>query len=426
MRTESRTSRLLAMGGVAILGLALGCGFWWWRPFDAYLLHQWVGELSAISDDEVPDRMEQIAALGDRSFPTLVAALHSERQVVAENAARVLQREIGKLELRSTDESSPIVARVATTLADRGNSPGPYSGPGSMGLATRILLWPIDRQVIDGERLVADCELIIRAARQSAREPVPEHFDDEGDRQDRLVSEANGGGPAEFLPRVAGGGLPVQLMEAPSPPPREVRVIDESHVVAIAEPNYFDPVHTPNVFDARRSMSMPDEETVQATEKPPASNPRQSPGVRRVVPSIQRETAVRPDLQSMPDLDVMQKLSGDDERLAREAVDELYRRGFQTKHFRLAERLVDPDAGVRLQLVQDLPQISGIDSRPWLLWLSRDRNPAVRKAAVSVIATSSDATLQKRVRELEREEMDEDVLQAVRQILNSGQTNSIR
>ncbi len=122
----------------------------------------------------------------------------------------------------------------------------------------------------------------------------------------------------------------------------------------------------------------------------------------------------------------MQKLASDDESLIHAAVDELYRRGFQTKHFRLAELLVDPDAEVRAQLVQSLPQMPGIDSRPWLLWLSRDQDPTVRKAAVAVIATSPDATLQQRIRDLEREETDEEVLQALRQILSSRQANSLR
>ncbi|HUG68585.1 MAG TPA: HEAT repeat domain-containing protein [Pirellulaceae bacterium] len=414
------------MSSVAVFGLALGCGFWWGRPFDSYLLHRWEGELSTLSEDELAGRLEQIAALGHRSFPTLVAALHSERQIVAENALLVLQRELGKLELRSTDETSGLVARVATELADHSNAPGPYSGPGSMWLATRILLWPIDRKLVDGERLVADCELVIRSARQSAGGIVLEQGDDEGDRVDHLASGANGRGPEALHPHVAGGGLPVQLTETPSPPPQDARVLDEKHFVAAVEPKSFAPVQAPSVIDARSIMSTSEDAAAQPTEQPPASAARQNPGVRRDAPSISRETPARTDLQSMSDFDVIQKLAGDDERLTREAADELYRRGFQTKHFRLAEGLIDPDAGVRLQFVKNLPQMSGIDSRPWLLWLSRDRDPSVRKAAIAALATSADPALRKHVSELEREETDEDVLQAVRQILSSRRANSIR
>src|SRR3990167_1476687 len=152
MQKKSRNSRMLAIGGV-ILGLTLGLTFWWGRPFDSYLLDRWAAELSTIPDDAVPARLEQIAALGDRSFPVLVSALHSDRPIVAEHASLVLQQQLGKLELRLTNETSRLVAGVAIELANYSDAPGPYAGPGSMWLATRILLWPIDRKLVDGERL---------------------------------------------------------------------------------------------------------------------------------------------------------------------------------------------------------------------------------------------------------------------------------
>lgn len=426
MRMESRKYRRLTIAGVATLGLALGYGFWWGHPFNSYLLHRWASELHTLSDEEVPGRLEQIAALGDSSFPTLAAALHSERQIVAEYAALVLRREIGELELRSTHDTSRLVADLATELARRSSAPGPYSGPGSLWLATRILLWPIDRKLVDGERLVADCELIIRSAKPLSRELVAEALDEDRYPDDRSMIAANTRDPAELVSPVAGGALPVQLTETPSLPPQDTRVTSELHTVAIAEPQYFAPVQAPNVYDARPIQPTKEDTETQPMAHPPANDSRQSRELLQNLPASPRETAIRTDLKSMSDIDVMQKLASDDEPLIHAAVDELYRRGFQTKHFRLAELLVDPDPGVRLRLVESLPQIPGIDSRPWLLWLSRDQDPAVRKAAVAVIATSSDTTLQKRIRELEREETDEEVLQAVRQILNSRQTNSIR
>lgn len=417
---------MLAIGGVAFLGLAVGIAFWWGRPFDSFLLRRWEAELSTLPDESVPGRLEQIAALGDRSFPTLVAALHSERRIVAENASRVLRREFGKLELRSADETSPIVASVAAELVKHRDTPGAYSDTGAMWLATRILLWPIDRKLVDGELLVANCELIIRSAKWTPQSPFEKPLRENGEWQDDLIAEARNTDPAELVSTIAGGGLPVQLTDAPALPPLGVPVASELQTVAIAEPQYFTPVQSPSMFDARPMTSSPDEGQLRSKANPPVVDSRQSLDLRRELPIAPPEMTARPDLQSMSDLDVMHKLAGSDESIVRDAVDELYRRGFQTKHFRLAELLVDPDPSVRLQLIQSLPQMSGIDSRPWLLWLSRDRDPAVRKAAVSVIATSSDTTLQKRVRELEREETDEEVLQTVRQILNSRQANSIR
>ena len=164
----------------------------------------------------------------------------------------------------------------------------------------------------------------------------------------------------------------------------------------------------------------------QSSSQPPVVDSQHDLELGRDIAAAPREAPARPDASVMADLDLMRMLAGDDESLAREAVDELYRREFQTKHLRLARLLVDPEPKVRLALVRSLPQMSGIDSRPWLLWLSHDPEPEVRKAAVAVIATSSDSALLQRVRELEREETDDEVLRVVRQILNTRPTNAIR
>lgn len=426
MQKQTRKSRTLTIAAVSVVGLALAAAFLWGRPFDAYLLHRWEAELATLPDGEVPARLEQLTSLGDRSVPTLVRAVHSERQAVADNASRLLQREFSAWEMRSNEDTSRLVALVAAEMAEHAADPGPYSGTGAAWLATRILLWPIDRELVDGERLVADCELILRSAKRTSPRIVNEEADGVAGWQDALIAESKAPDPAELVSSVAGGGLPAQLTDPPLLPPQETQISNQLHAVAIAEPNYLVPAQTASVFDARPMITATDDASSQAITRPPAVDPRQSLELRRDDPVAPRAVTVRPDLKSMSDLDVMRQLAGSDDAIVREAVDELYNRGFQTKHFRLAELLVDPDTGVRLQLVQSLPQMAGIDSRPWLLWLSRDQDPAVRKAAVAVIATSSDPALQKRVRELEQEETDEEVLQTVRQILSSRQLNSRR
>jgi hypothetical protein len=425
MSELQRKMRLPRVGAVLITGVLCAAAFCYFRPFDSYLLKSWESELSTLPDQDVEVRLEQIAALGERSLPTLVAALHSERQVVAATAASVLRRTLAELELRSTDESSRIVAGLAQELAARSNRPGPHSAPASTQFATRLLLWPINRKLIDGERLVADCEVIIRSAKRTTRGPVAVPTDEDVHAQDGLASTRNGVGPAEILTPIAGGGLPMQLMDAPPLPPQNARILPQAPAATSTAPLHFIPVQAPRALDTLPGYAA-DEVAKQPTSQPPAVDSRESLELRRDTVSVPIGATVRPDLRAMADLDLMQKLADDNESLAREAVDELYRRGFQTKHFRLAELLVDPDPNVRLALVRRLPQMPGIDSRPWLLWLSRDQEPAVRKAAVAVIATSSDSALQRRVRELEREETDEEVLRTVRQILDTRQDNTIR
>lgn len=406
--------------------MSLAVVFLWIRPLDAYLLYRWQRELATLPDEEVPVRLEQIALLGDRSVPTLVRGIHSERQVVAINASRLLQREFSAWEMRSSHDASRLVALVASEMAELATNPGPYSDGGATWLATRILLWPIDRELISGERLVADCELILRSAKAPPSEALEEEAAKVEEPRGTMSAESKGPDPAELFSLDAVGAVSVPPADMTLLPLQEPQISSELHEVAIAEPTNLARVPVASAFDARSSGPTVDDETSLSTAKPLVADPRQSLELRRDAPVAPRVVTIHPDLTSMSDLDVMRQLAGSDDVIVREAVDELYNRGFQTKHFRLAELLVDPDVGVRLQLVQSLPQMAGIDSRPWLLWLSRDRDPAVRKAALAVIATSSDPTLQKRVYELEQEETDEEVLQTVRQILSSRQRNSIR
>ncbi|MBC8354855.1 MAG: HEAT repeat domain-containing protein [Planctomycetes bacterium] len=416
---------MFARSGVVVVGVVLAGVFWWTQPFDAYLFDRWGDELSSAPDDEVRERLEQIAAFGDQSFSTLVEALHSERQIVAETAALVMQRKLQQMQLRSTDETSPLVADLASEMARQSESPGPYSARASTQLATRLLLWPVDRELIDSERLVIDCELIVRAAKQSTRGHVAQAAYAEDAWQDRSLARNGGIESVELSTPLPGGGLPVELADTPPLPPQTTYRVPESLAASPSEPQQFVPVQAPRTLDTF-PISADGGASANPISNAPTVDRPQSLESRQDTESSSPRKTVDPNLQVMSSLDVMHKLTGDDETLAREAVDELYRRGFKTKHFRLAELLVDPDPNIRLQLVQSLPQLSGIDSRPWLLWLSRDQDPIVRKAAVTVIATSADPALQERVRELGREETDDEVLKVVRQILDGRQSGARR
>jgi hypothetical protein len=86
---------------------------------------------------------------------------------------------------------------------------------------------------------------------------------------------------------------------------------------------------------------------------------------------------------------------------------ELMRRGYTAFRLGVARRLTDPDPAVRRELAELLPQMSGLDARPWLLWLSEDADPSVRRAAAAILATSTDPKLRARWRELRVGENDE-------------------
>jgi hypothetical protein len=95
----------------------------------------------------------------------------------------------------------------------------------------------------------------------------------------------------------------------------------------------------------------------------------------------------------------------------------LSERGFSEIQIQIARQIVDPEPAVRAELAKTLPNIARNDPRPWLLWLSRDIDPNVRRVTAAILATSTDRDLQNRLRELELEETDEGVLRVVRRAL---------
>jgi hypothetical protein len=70
-------------------------------------------------------------------------------------------------------------------------------------------------------------------------------------------------------------------------------------------------------------------------------------------------------------------------------------------------RLADRDPAVRLELTESLPTLPGIDARNWLLELSYDEDPQVRAAAVTLMATSGDIELLKRVHQVALDDPDD-------------------
>jgi hypothetical protein len=117
-------------------------------------------------------------------------------------------------------------------------------------------------------------------------------------------------------------------------------------------------------------------------------------------------------LVALSDLEIIRMLA--DEANGQQAGQELHRRGFSPQEVWVAATAVDGDPDVREQLARTLPEMTGIDARFWLLWLSRDASAQVRSAAIRWLATSTDPRIQEQLRELAERETDEMVRQALR------------
>jgi len=339
----------------------------------------------------------------------MVDALHSERRIVADTAAELLEHDVNAWQLRSRAASSPAIAQLGAALASHVTDPGPHAAAASARLATRILLWPIDRNVVDGEQIVAHCETILRAF---ARPAAAELLASEAASDREPVAPANKPTrPADTNAMVAApmSSSITDLAEALELPPQPV----PRTVTTPIEPAPFQPPPTSNGITAPRANE----------SRSGVHSGDDQPDARSLTPQDQgvREQAVLTPavLATLPDINVMRRLVSDQPAEADAAAKELVRRGYKPIHLQLARVLVDDDVPARVRLVEMLPQLTSVDSRPWLVWLSGDESPEVRRAAIALIATSNDPALRDHLREIEQDETDTEILRLVRRVLSS-------
>ncbi|HKD36830.1 MAG TPA: HEAT repeat domain-containing protein, partial [Pirellulales bacterium] len=129
--------------------------------------------------------------------------------------------------------------------------------------------------------------------------------------------------------------------------------------------------------------------------------------VRKAMPASAASEAPAASLSIARLREVAEKLDAGDAQITAAAQAELERRGVSGPLVELARRLADHDPAVRLQLAESLPTLAGVDARPWLLELSYDEDPQVRAAAVTLMATSGDIELLKRVQQVALDDPDD-------------------
>jgi hypothetical protein len=102
----------------------------------------------------------------------------------------------------------------------------------------------------------------------------------------------------------------------------------------------------------------------------------------------------------------MHQLQSTDKTAVQRAENELRQRGFGEFQVELARRLTHENPVVRRQLAESVPSMPQIDRKVWLIWLSRDEDADVRLIALSIMATSGDPELMKRVEQIARQDSD--------------------
>ena len=137
------------------------------RP-DYRLARQWQAELDGLSDEQLQPQLERIAELGKPGIEVLVQALGSRRPALAQAARRVVFAEFADWQVQSLSSATPRVQHLAERLADEVASFEEAGRQSAASLAMRILQWPARLSETEHLELIAQCETVLRAARQQS------------------------------------------------------------------------------------------------------------------------------------------------------------------------------------------------------------------------------------------------------------------
>jgi hypothetical protein len=264
-------------------------------------------------------------------------------------------------------------------------------------LATRAIEWPTGDGKANRHSMLADCELVLAASRTA--DGATKH-----NIVDANPTASNPKPPDEpvnlslpALARLPGGGLPVEIASLPK---KIAELQPARSPVASVEPN--------RLPEEIASRPIHDE-----MQPPRANEPRRlpddnGPTARLSHSEIEKTSATQSaDWSHMEFRAVLRELRSADYDSVAKAERELRRRGVTGRLLELARRAADPDPHVRQGLAETLPDLPGVDARPWLLELSYDENPKVRAAAVTLMATSGDLELLRRVRQVSLDDPDD-------------------
>jgi len=418
----------LLLASAALLSLQKVPGL---RPSHLLARH-WQRGLADVADERVADQLRKIAGLGEAGVPVLVEAIGSDRQSVSQAARLVLRDRIDEWQLQTASSSSGKIALLARQLARYVGQFSPAARREAADLATRILLWPVDGNVVDRGRLVSDCETVLRAAAADrpgksetpvdmARYLPEETLPTEDGLPSRQV--AHGNSPVEtlaanLLMELPGGGLPVDAAQVPPLPDSLTESPPAQPKYESGRPRRLDPLPEDYLGSANqpRQLNSAVGRNLRRYRQGPVENSQQPPQTRQLNDLSSDPTR----LTELDDAQLMRRLRLDDRQVVQAVENELRHRGFQDYHLQLALRLTDPDPAKRKALAEALPRQPNINAQSWLKQLARDEDPEVRITAIGILATTANPSLVKWLRRLELEESDRRVLRQVRNALRNA------
>lgn len=404
------TPRLLGLA-VATAGLVAGL----FAVQERWTARYWQMRLDAAAEEDAPELVREIAAAGDRGIAVLVAGLASPRESVCREVRLVLDEEMNRWARLPRGQASVKLGLLAAALAEKADKFDATSRLFAADLVSRILLWPTDESVLQRSQLVADCEQTLRLASLK-----PDQQSQRWQRRADAVRSAQIAADLRPspLPVVGTDSLPLEKLAPPELPPMPT-ALD----LGSAQPQTAGSGEAPRRLttsqSAARRLSSPSA-ALHAAANQAAYLADESPEASTAQAGGDLNSARGDKLQSQEATDLFAQLSQEG---AAAAEAELTRRGFSRREIEAGKHLASADADERRRWTEALPGMRGIDVKNWLLWLSRDPDAAVRRAAVTLMATSQDPQLLRRVEQVSREDADPEIrAQAARSIAGDSKS----
>ena len=397
-----------AVMAAVLAALAVGLG----SVQERFLTRYWRDRLASATDEEVPALMRAAAAFGDMGLPALVAALGTDRQVVAREGYRRLRWTMDEWELLPPRAVAAKLVRLARLLGTHAIDFEPTGQALAADLARRILKWPGQTPPDGHDRLLAYCEqVLIRPGSDPAAVVAAVDTGGIDSLRAELFQKAAADLPRnrQTIRQVSGAGLPGRAPPAPDrllpPVPEPGRQAPDA--APAARDDLSDGRQLPGTDRSPRSAERdtpalvdadPDMRPLSNSAQPaPASSGSQPPAGAATGSQV---AGLAADLGRLETIDVMRQLHGAGPGVKTAAEAELAARGFGSVELELAWQLTDPQPSVRQGLLERLPTTPAVDTSRWLLWLCRDESADVRLAALSLLATTADPRLLRQVEQM--------------------------
>lgn len=395
----SRSPLMLVLGLVIPLVIVANVAWWWLqRPTtsaDGVIVAQ--GQLAVLDDERAIVLLRRSGDQHATGLTTLVAGLTTKRAALVTQAKLGLLKQLDAWSLDSPNEAEQHCLTLAELLASHADQYDASAQRVAVDLATRMLTEPCSDAVVSA-RLLTACERVLQAS-SDLREP-PQI----GASAKPVTTEIEAAGllqPNTDLPQVR---LPVELQLPPLP-------------AASAK-------NTPSLLVKPAStQSSQVIDRSQPADKSPQLQPVPETG------RLQSQPSPHVERQALDDLSMVElfKLWHAAPVAHRKTIEhELKDRGITARQIEIGAGLTSPQAEERLRWIEQLPRLTGLDPKPWLLWLTQDGVAEVRLAALRVMATTNDPVLLRRASELSGSDDSSEVRELATKMLKGVDGGTLR